>query len=239
MQTGKPARELKKMPTAKIETFDANVVLSHGLARGKTFEILAELFDDGASYVINPTPCSGGPLFRLPKQAITILGDEIIYFCEAADNKRVRRIRISSDAECFKFEHGTASGLLMPNASLSVLERTTDTLRASISLKADGSGTLAYGSKSVQCRGKKKYNYLTDVINNGFEGVDKFTRRWSDEFDVWMPWAVLIDGNRGVFIHQFPLDVESAGCIHLSELDARDFYGWVTGKTRITIALPW
>jgi hypothetical protein len=127
----------------------------------------------------------------------------------------------------------------MPDATIEALERTTATLRADVDLKADGFGTLKFGSSSVQCRGRKDYDYVRDVTNNGVEDVDKFVRRYSTEFGVWMPWAVLIDGARGVFIHEFPLASESAGCIHLTPDDAKAFYNWITGKVRITTSYPW
>lgn len=237
----KNARKRRSVATSDLELqrFDAKAFEITATSRAKYFEIIAEVLDDGSQYILNPNPCRADRVYRLKKTDVEVLSDPFAMYCDGSGEKPVRRVRILSNADCFCFEHGPAALLLMPTASLEALELTTVTLRAEVALGPDGPGTLKYGAKSVQCRGKKNYNYVTDVTNNGAEDVDKFKRRWSDQYNVWMPWAVLIDGARGVFIHEFPLDVQSAGCIHLAAEDAKDFYNWITGKVRITISFPW
>ncbi|WP_407674736.1 L,D-transpeptidase [Paraliomyxa miuraensis] len=61
-----------------------------------------------------------------------------------------------------------------------------------------------------------------------------------------MPYAILIWGQRGVYIHAWPgrptisgNGGPTAGCIHVSESDAPAIYGYVDARTRITISYPW
>lgn len=60
-----------------------------------------------------------------------------------------------------------------------------------------------------------------------------------------MPWAVKIWGQKGIFIHEGPDtiarndDEPSKGCIHLASPNAKDFYDWITGNTRVQISYPW
>ncbi|MGJ4911283.1 L,D-transpeptidase [Bradyrhizobium sp. HKCCYLS2033] len=231
--------EKRESAGSGIQRFDAKAFESKAMSRAKHFEMIAEVLEDGDHYVLNPDPCRGVRMYRIKKTEVEILSGAFPIYCDVGGERPVRRLRILSNANCFGFEHGPAALLLLPNASSEALELTTATLRADVVLGPEGPGTLTYGAKSVQCRGRKGYDYVKDITNNGVEDVDKFKRRWSDQYKVWMPWAVLIDGARGVFIHEFPLDIQSAGCIHLGTEDAQDFYNWITGKVRITISFPW
>ena len=113
--------------------------------------------------------------------------------------------------------------------------------RASIQFRANAEGTLTYDGKSVPCLGKPALKYPTDLT---VQTSDKYERKFSNEFQVWMNWAVLIWGQRGIYIHEGPATLDtnggpSAGCIHLAPPTAKEFYDWITGPTRITIAYPW
>ena len=55
-----------------------------------------------------------------------------------------------------------------------------------------------------------------------------------------MYWAILVDGDRGMYIHLGAVDGSgSAGCIHLAGDDAETVYDWVDGRTRIEISYKW
>lgn len=62
-----------------------------------------------------------------------------------------------------------------------------------------------------------------------------------------MNYAILIWGQQGVYIHEWPTPANfvgngnrgTHGCIHLQIGDARKVYEWVDGKTYVTIARPW
>ena len=110
---------------------------------------------------------------------------------------------------------------------------------ARVSLTADGTGTLSYAGKVVPCLGKAGFNYKKDITNSGKEGSEKFKEKYSNEWQAWMYWAVLIDGERGVYIHEGATSGTSAGCIHVAAPNAEDFYNWVNQPTRITISFPW
>ena len=61
-----------------------------------------------------------------------------------------------------------------------------------------------------------------------------------------MNFAILIWGQNGVYIHEWPNPATyegnggpTHGCIHLEVGDAKKVYNWVDQKTRITIEYPW
>eukprot|EP01006_Ploeotia_vitrea_P064267 TRINITY_DN87428_c0_g1_i1.p1 TRINITY_DN87428_c0_g1~~TRINITY_DN87428_c0_g1_i1.p1 ORF type:complete len:112 (-),score=8.49 TRINITY_DN87428_c0_g1_i1:63-398(-) len=105
-----------------------------------------------------------------------------------------------------------------------------------IKLGADGLGTLQFGNSTVGCGGKKGMNYPKDLTINT---SDKKGTHISGEYDAEMPFAILIWGQRGVYIHQWPCLENSSGCLHLLEGDAKKVYDWVDGRTRVLIEYPW
>ena len=59
-----------------------------------------------------------------------------------------------------------------------------------------------------------------------------------------MDLAILIDGGRGIYIHEGPATLKenggpSAGCVHVDKLHAKDLFDWITGRTRVTLTYPW
>jgi lipoprotein-anchoring transpeptidase ErfK/SrfK len=86
---------------------------------------------------------------------------------------------------------------------------------------------------------------------------DKFRVKFSQEYVTMtgpggtaeparMPYAILIWGQRGVYIHSWPNPPTYAGnggptggCIHLSTIDAPKVFNFVDGRTRIVISYPW
>ncbi|WP_038020010.1 L,D-transpeptidase [Synechococcus sp. PCC 7335] len=115
------------------------------------------------------------------------------------------------------------------------------TKRIKISLGSNAKGTLeCVGFEEFSCLGKKDAPYKTDVTVKGEVGVDKFSTRRSSEFQVDLNWVIVMDGNKGYWIHEGDVGRRSsAGCINLIAEDAKKVYGWVDGRTRITITAPW
>jgi lipoprotein-anchoring transpeptidase ErfK/SrfK len=61
-----------------------------------------------------------------------------------------------------------------------------------------------------------------------------------------MNYSILIWGQRGIYIHEWPGRATyagnggpTAGCIHVEVGDAKRIYDWVDSKTRIVISYPW
>lgn len=115
------------------------------------------------------------------------------------------------------------------------------TKRIKIKLSANGEGTLeCVGLETFACLGNPTMEYPADVTNTGVEGEEKFRERYSSEFSVNMPWAILLGWERGLFIHEGADNlkdnggVPSAGCVHLASPNAKTVYDWVDGRTRIT-----
>ena len=112
-----------------------------------------------------------------------------------------------------------------------------------IVIKFDGSsnGTLeCEGYKSFPCLGRANTSYKTDVTVKGILNEDKFPIRYSVEYKVDLNWVIIMDGNKGYWIHEGDTGRDaSAGCINLSSGDAKKVYDWVDGRTRIVIFAPW
>jgi L,D-transpeptidase catalytic domain len=115
------------------------------------------------------------------------------------------------------------------------------TKRIQISLNSEGRGQLeCVGFGVFNCLGKKDAPYKTDVTVTGTVDVDKFPIRLSVEFNVDLNWVIVMDGNRGFWIHEGDISRRSsAGCVNLVSEDAKKVYDWVDGRTRITITAPW
>jgi L,D-transpeptidase catalytic domain len=135
------------------------------------------------------------------------------------------------------------------------------TLQVKITFLKNGEGTLDYGGTKVKCLGKPGLQYPADSTIYNIEGIQnegdyknayKFKLWISGEFidpidkqPYRMHWAVKLIGQLGIFFHQGPDslvdngNVPSQGCVHLAAPNARNFYDWITDKTRIQIAYPW
>ncbi|MGU3543369.1 L,D-transpeptidase [Methylobacterium sp. A52T] len=116
--------------------------------------------------------------------------------------------------------------------------------RVSISFGPNGEGTFSYDGKTIPCLGRSNLKYAKDLTVTGAIDRDKFRKKYSNEFNVWMEFAILIMGDRGIYIHEGDDTIatnggESAGCIHLAPGNAEAFWNWVSGPTRITIDYPW
>lgn len=136
-------------------------------------------------------------------------------------------------------------GYVLPDNLKRNEEALASTKRISISFRANGEGTMeCSGLGSFPCLGKPGLGYTRDLTVRGIVEEDKFDRKFSQEFQVWMSWAILIMGQRGIYIHEGPDTLSdnggaTAGCIHLGMGNAERVYRWVDGRTRITIEYPW
>lgn len=110
-----------------------------------------------------------------------------------------------------------------------------------IHFERNGEGTLHCELGNFNCLGHPGRKYPKDIT---IWPHDKKGTHHSKEFNVDMPYAILIWGQRGIYIHEGPANLRenggpSAGCIHLGTGDASRVYNWVTGRTRIRISYPW
>lgn len=112
---------------------------------------------------------------------------------------------------------------------------------ARIAFNANGEGTITFNGNSYPCLGNPGIKYPVDLTVNT---TDKYRTKFSQEFQVTMEFAILIWGQRGIYIHYGDDTIAanggvSAGCIHVEEPQIESFYNWITGPTRITISYPW
>jgi hypothetical protein len=103
--------------------------------------------------------------------------------------------------------------------------------------RTTGLGTLeCVGGSTFKCGGMPGFAYPADAT---IQATDKKGDVRSREYvnDLGEPslmkWSVLWIGQRGVYFHGYPTLGGSHGCIHLLEADARRFYDWIKGRTRI------
>lgn len=115
------------------------------------------------------------------------------------------------------------------------------TLNANIAFFGSGEGTISFNGKNYPCLGNPTVKYPTDLtVTTG----DKYPKKYSNEYQVWMEFAILIWGQRGIYIHLGADTIASngdvsAGCIHVGDGHIQEFYNWITGNTRIQIRYPW
>ena len=85
------------------------------------------------------------------------------------------------------------------------------------------------------------FPYENDITINA---SDKDHNHYSKEFNCELPYAVKLDGTRGIYLHE---DVttgdlshkNSHGCINLLPGEAESVYNWIKGRTRIVISYNW
>lgn len=114
------------------------------------------------------------------------------------------------------------------------------------------------GLGTFRCLGKKGIRYPRDLsINPAFPNIKKhpyFSQEYVCDYpnvgEISVPcrmnYSVLIWGQRGIYIHEWPglatfsgNGGPTAGCIHVEKGDAEKIYNWIDSKTRIVISYPW
>ncbi len=114
--------------------------------------------------------------------------------------------------------------------------------RIEITFGSNGEGTLvAHGLGTFRCLGRPGFPYKPEVM---IGPSDKFTRKFSNQYQVWMPWAMLVHWQRGAYIHEMPATLATnggptAGCIHLDTGDAEKVWSWATGSVFVRTKMPW
>lgn len=131
--------------------------------------------------------------------------------------------------------------------------------RIHIKFNGFGEGQLeCKGYNTFRCLGKKGLRYPRDLTINPALPFVKRHPYFSEEYvcdypgigQVSVPcrmnYAILIWGQRGIYIHEWPNRATyvgnggpTAGCIHVEVGDAKKIYDWVDTKTRITMVYPW
>lgn len=227
---------MKKEEEERNRNFSLDEFLESKLLRLSAYDFSGSIRRDGDHLIINPAPCTSNAVLRVHASFVEI-GERFAITCNDGRQEEVRRLSIRREAPCLRIEAGRAAEFLeCPGLFGDVGVRVQN---AKIKFNADGTGTLSYSNQTVPCLGKVNFPYKADTTNQGVEGTDKFKQKYSNEFQAWMYWAVLIDGGRGVYIHEGATTGTSAGCIHLAATTAEDFYRWVDRPTRITISVPW
>ena len=121
-----------------------------------------------------------------------------------------------------------------------------------------GEGTLeCKGLGTFECLGMAGLNYPQDLmIDPSLPGVKThpyFSKTYTcppnnnPRGQCIMNYAVLIWGQQGVFIHEWPSEPTFSGngnqgthgCIHLRQGEAALVYNWIDTKTYVTIKRPW
>lgn len=131
--------------------------------------------------------------------------------------------------------------------------------RINIKFNSLGEGSIdCVGLGTFLCVGKKGIRYPKDLtINPAFPGVKKhpyFSQEYTCDYPeigqirvpCRMNYSILIWGQRGIYIHEWPGRATyagnggpTAGCIHVQVGDAKKIYDWVDTRTRIVISYPW
>lgn len=229
-----------------LQAFSLDTFHSENKLSGIPLSVSAVVMEDGDYAILDLSKGLGNTLYRVPKAAIKVGPVEAEVTALNGEVLIVRHVTVDRKASTIQITKGPAEVFLDPIERARfdrIIEVTT--LRASISFRANGEGTLQYAGRTVNCLGQKGERYPKDLSVQGSIGIDKFERKFSNEYQVWMQWAILIIGLKGIYIHEGPDNIrdnggsDSAGCIHLSEGNAKPFYDWVTGRTRITIDYPW
>lgn len=120
-----------------------------------------------------------------------------------------------------------------------------------------GEGSLACsGYQTFRCLGMKGLKYPTDITVNpsvpGTKSHPYYSKTYScppydnNRGQCTMNYAILIWGQQGVYIHEWPTPATYAGnggpthgCIHLDPGNASLTYAWVDRPTRVLISYPW
>lgn len=106
-------------------------------------------------------------------------------------------------------------------------------------------GVLTFNGVSAPCLGKYGFPYPADnTIGVKCKGQGHNGSVHSKEFNCDLPWAVLLIGQRGVYLHE---DVTSGdlshgnthGCINLLAADAQSVYKAITGNVRVLTKTSW
>ncbi|NZD53599.1 L,D-transpeptidase [Rhizobium leguminosarum] len=220
-------QEMASRSNEKANQFSLDLFVQTHLEKKTEIELEAEVRSDGEHLIIFPVRGAPGTAFRVLNSDVRLPDAE-------SSSSGPMRIGLKRNAPCVRLTAGVVDDFVPQDSEVDVAVK-----RAKIRLEATGKGTLSYAGKSVPCLGKANFPYAKDLTVQGSIDVDKFKEKYSNEWSAWMYWAVLIMGDRGVYIHEGAVEGTSAGCIHLAAPTAKEFYDWVDGPTRIEISYAW
>lgn len=235
-----------RMSERSIEKmFSSTRYRQHRLESISRISVVASVSIDGDDVILELYPGPVGTYYKLPARSVEVVPNSLDARLSDGSTRALHRVLIDRLAPCTRVTESVVEDLLKLDVITPRGELLLTTLQVQIAFGANGEGTLAYGTKSAKCLGNVGRAYPTDLTIEGIEGVDKYPVWHSTEFDVDMKWAVKIWGQKGIFIHEGPNNLndnggsDSAGCIHLGAPDAEVFYNWISGRCRMTISYPW
>lgn len=124
-----------------------------------------------------------------------------------------------------------------------IAKKTGGTQQLMINFKANGECTLtAVGLGKFGCLGQPGVLYPKEFY---ISDDDKAGTHHSREFDVDLPYAILLWGQRGIYLHEGVASLKatggqhSHGCIRVGKPNAAKVYKWLQGRTKVTITYPW
>lgn len=243
----------KSNPKSEIhlDSFSLTSFMEHGVTRARMLPLIVYIEEHGDLVYLSTEDKS--TVYQVPRDSIRILSEAYQTILDNGKRRRYYRIEVDRSAPCLEMHCGSA-GQLLENLDKTSAKYLARTLQVKIEFSANGEGLLSYGNKKIACLGKPNLSYPPDLAVQNIEGVQyqgdyknayKFQMWISSEFNnAEMPWAVKIWGQKGIFIHEGPDTLAdnggpSQGCIHLRSPNAKDFYDWITGQTRIQISYPW
>lgn len=227
-----------------LEHFSVEDFVTTGIQRDEEIELLASVKEDGDHYILRITPHDTSPVFKVPKTAVRLGAKHAPLDEFVGDKGQTFALTINRSAPCLLLHASTVEKALEDARKLVRRNAKITTLNAQVAFANSGEGTLSFGGTTFACLGRPGFKYTNDLTVKGEVDKDKFRRKYSNEFQVWMDFAILIMGQKGIYIHEGPDNLEdnggpSAGCIHLAPGNAEEFYNWVSGRTRIQISYPW
>lgn len=203
----------------------------------KEVTIVAYVEKDEDYYFIYPEPCLQ-IFYKISKNDVTMFAKHSAINCDDGSLKPLFLICFKPSNVIEKTEIGSS---FLVEDFLSENTFSKRTLNVKIDFKENGEGMLRFNGKSFPCLGNNTIKYPKDLT---ITIMDKYRRKYSNEYKVWMEYAILIWGQRGIYIHLGPDTIASnggvsAGCIHVEDPQIVEFYNWITETTRIQISYPW
>ncbi len=224
----------------EFATFSLDEFVRQAATTSRPLEVIARVEEDSGYFVIRLDREPSDIAYRLPKSSVQITG--LAEGIGEPSSGPWMRLLIERDAPCVKLTAAQAAAFFSDVVGFASVPAT---LQASIALVANGEGHITFGGATWPCLGNPTTQYTRDLTVKGEIDVDKFRRKYSNEFQVWMDFAILIMGQKGIYIHEGPPTLAengnrpSAGCIHVGPPHAQEFYDFVSGRTRILISYPW
>lgn len=219
-----------EIPPFNKDSFDKSVISG-------TLSILAHAKADDIYIYIYPNPCDG-TYYKIKKDDVITI--EKYSFINCGENGLIPIFDICIKQEDI-IEKVVPSYILKSQVDLFTGTLSPATLTVKIDFTASGEGIISFKGKSFPCLGNNTIKYPKDLT---IQVSDKYLRKYSKEYDVWMDYAILIWGQRGIYVHYGSDTVVnnggvSAGCIHVEKNQIVELFNWIAESTRFQISYPW